>query len=88
MQDDKVRINYSYRMQDKHVQDVCYFYTNNFSEWVKLFDYAQKNEIYFYPHDNAENLPKELYGIGATIEDFYVNFAGDEMIQTIDVILH
>lgn len=90
MGEDKVSIIFFYRDSDGNVKRVCNFYTSRFGEWLKFLDYAEKNNIQFYPRVDDENIKDEIINamdIGSYIEDLYVSFGSDDCIQCIEVVL-
>lgn len=90
--EDRVQIRFI--LLDEETNDektVCFFYTNQFSEWMKMLTFCKKHNITLYPNECDDKIDQEiqekLAGLGAFVDDVYVKFGSDESIQCVEVYL-
>jgi len=93
MEDERVMIIFYYDKpgSTEEPKRICSFRTYHFAEWLKLFTYAKKHEIDFWPRTDDEGIPddilEQINGIGGYVKDVSVSFGSDMVIQCIEVIL-
>lgn len=94
MEQDEVMICFYYMGMDDVTGEprrITQFMTKNFSEWLKMFTYAQKHETVFWPREDDEKISqdviKAISGVGTYIDDVSVSFGSSAVIQSIDVYL-
>lgn len=89
--DEKVSIHFYVIDKNSGLVEICSFRTSIFAEWIKFFQYCEEYNVMFYVREDDESIDPELIqkisSIGAMVEDYYVEFGSDEVIQKISVIL-
>lgn len=88
--DEKVLINFYIADKNSEPVKICGFRTSIFAEWIKLFQYCKEYNVTFWVREDDTSINPELIqkmSIGAMVEDYYVEFGSNEVIQTISVIL-
>ena len=90
---DKVRINVTYRdPETQEVEDVCYFYTDLFAEWIKALQFCREYDVPIFLREDDERVkPDALKKIndscGALVEDYWVELGTTDYYSCIGVLL-
>lgn len=85
---DSYLVNFYHLDDDKEEKKVCWFYCKSYAEYIRFLHFCKKYEVEFYIRQDDENIEesdKNNYGMPRCIEDFNVNYASGDCIQTIDV---
>lgn len=88
--DEKVLISFYVAEKNSEPVKICGFRTSIFAEWIKFFQYCKEYNVTFYVREDDASISPELtqkVPTDARIENYYVEFGSEEVIQSISVIL-